>query len=184
MAGENKEMARREILPKSTIDALLNTRPEELISANREAEVIKGNANRSGCWITSPGKVEFFAAADRRLTRVAEWDTINVRQVEKVHAHLVPNSKLVIIKAARESDLTAIPVSRYGSSAMFNLITLLAEHNLTVQTGYKERYDVAYVPRESPLWPALVIDLDDPQERRILPKRAAPVKPESTATTE
>lgn len=161
--------AKQEVLNRRAMEALLNTKPEDLIAANLDAEVIKGNARRSGCWIHAPGMVEFFAAADKRLTRVADWTTMEVKRVERVHANLVKGTKLVIIKPAPAEDLTAIPVNRYGYSATFNLITLLGEAGLTVETGYRERYEVAYIPKESPLWPGLVIDLSQIKERRLEP---------------
>jgi hypothetical protein len=155
------------VLNKSALDALMNTKPEDLIAPDSDAEVIKGRAKRSGCWAHSPAMLDLFAAADKRLTRVANWAGMNVKRVEKVHARLIPGTKLVIIKAAPVEDLTAIPVNRYGTAVTINLISLLAEHGLTVETGYRERYDVAYIPRESPHWPGLVIDLTDVKERRL-----------------
>jgi hypothetical protein len=161
--------AKDEVLSKKATEALLNLKEEELISADADAEVIKGNAKRPGCWIHSPAMVELFAAADKRLTRVANWAGMSAKQVAKVHARLVKGTKLVLITPAPVEDLTAIPVHRYGSSAVFNLVNLLGEAGLTVATGYRERYDVAYVPKESPAWPALVIDLSQQKERRLEP---------------
>lgn len=158
--------AKEEVLNPKTMEALLRARPEDLISADAEAEVIKGNANPSGCWINSPAMVEFFASADKRLTRVANWAGNLVKRVDKIHARLLKGTKLMIITPAQPEDLTAIPINRYGSTATFNAVNLLAEAGQTVETGYRERYDVAFVPKNSPLWPALVIDLAQVKERR------------------
>lgn len=161
--------AKEEVLSRKVLETLLKVKPEDLISPDAEAEVIKGNANRSGCWVHAPAMMEFFAAADKRLTRVANWSGMHVNQVEKVQAQLIKGTKLIIIKPAPVDDLTAIPINRYANAAMFNLVTLLAETGLKVQTGYRERFDVAYVPKESPLWPALLIDMGKLKERRMQP---------------
>jgi hypothetical protein len=109
--------------------------------------------NRPECWIQGPGMVEFNAASDRRLTRVANWAGMKVRKTKRVHAELLAGTKLVIVTAAQSTDLSAISVNRYGSSSTFNLVDLLAEHGLQVESGYRERYEVAYVPKASFLYP-------------------------------
>lgn len=158
--------AKNEVLHQSALDALMNTTPEELIAPEKDPEVIKGNARRSGCWLHAPALLNLFAAADKRLTRVARLDKIEVRRVERVRPRLVPGTKLVILKAAHAEDLSAIPVNRYGRAVTVNLITLMSEHGLTVEPGYRERFEVAYIPEGSPHWPGLVFDLDDVKERR------------------
>jgi hypothetical protein len=159
--------AQEDVLSQHAMDALLNVRPEDLISASPDPEVIKGNMNRPSCWIQSPASVECNAAADRRLTRVAGWAGLNLKTVDRVHADLVPGTKLLVIRAGQVTDLSAAQVSRYNSTAVFNLVNLLSEHNLLVETGYRERYEVAYIPKASKLWPGLVIDLSQPKERRV-----------------
>ena len=158
--------AKHEVLQKSALDALMNTKPEDLIGPDEDPEVIKGNARRSGCWVHSPAMVDLFAAADKRLTRVAAWADIKVKRVERVHARLVPGTKLVVLKGARADDLSALPVNRNGTTVTINLITLLSENGLTIETGYRERFEIAYIPKESPLWPGLFFDLGDAKERR------------------
>lgn len=161
--------ANEEVLSRTTLETLLHVSPEDLIERNPDREVIKGTAYHSGGWQHAPAQWELFAAADKRLTRVANWAGLNTKRVERVHARLVKGTKLLIIQAASPDDLTAFPVIRYGgsSSIWINLIELLSETGLTVETGYRERYDVAYVPKGSPLWPGLVIDLSQSQERRM-----------------
>jgi hypothetical protein len=165
--------AKEDVLSRSAMDALLNATPEELISASPDPEVIKGNMNRPSCWIEGPAMVEFNAASDRRLTRVAGWDGINTKKVGRVHADLVPGTMLLVIRAALPTDLSAIQVNRYASATKFNLVDLLADQGLQVETNYRERYEVAYIPKASKLWPGLVIDLSQPKERRITSTKKA-----------
>ncbi len=157
-----------EVINKSMADRLLGVRPEDLIAPNPQAEVVKGTARRSSAWLHSPAHLELLAIADKRLTRIAAQRGIIVNEVERVHATLIRGTRLVVIQPAGVNDLSALPVNRYEgtSSAWINLFTLLAPENLTVETGYKERFEVAYVPKGSPLWPGLVFDLGRPTGRR------------------
>lgn len=160
--------AKEEVLSQAAFDALINAKPEDLIAPDPDSEILKGNARASGGWIHSPAILELFAAADKRLTRVAEWMGMNVKRVDKVKANLLRGTKLLVLKPAQDGDLTAFPVVRSGNSVTINLIALLGEHGLTVDSGYRERYEIAYLPKESPLWPGLFLDLADVKERRKL----------------
>jgi len=176
--------AHPEVLSKRTLDLLLNLSPDDLIRLNPDPEVIKGRARRPGGWLHAPAHFELFAATNRRLTRVAEWANLHISRVDRVQVSLIKGTKLLIIQAALTEDLTAIVVNRYaGSSSIWiNLIDLLAEAGLTVQTGYRERYEVAYVPKESLVWPGLVIDLGQSKERRV--ESGAKKKPGQTGEAE
>jgi hypothetical protein len=176
--------AKEEILARSTVDALMNVRPEDLVEADPHSEVIKGPANRSGGWLHAPAHLALFAAADKRLTRVAHLDHIMVKKVERVLPKLIKGTRLLVIKAAQTEDLSAIPVNRYGASPAFiNLISLLGEAGETVETGYRERFEVAYIPKSSPLYPGLVIDLSQPKERRQAPTiKKSNTKPTQSTT--
>lgn len=180
MAGERKPLypetikrfmeaaaaAKEEVISKSALDALMNTQPEELIAPDAEGEVIKGKARPSGCWARSPALFEFCAAADKRLSLTGKWAGFEAKRIQKVQARLVPGARVVTIKPASVDDLTAIPVHRYGSGATINLVSLLGQHELKVETGWRERYDVAFIPKGSPHWPGLFIDLNAVKERR------------------
>ena len=104
---------------------------------------------RPGGWLHAPTQLELFAAADRRLTRVAGLAGLHIKRVEKVLPILVRGTKLLNVQATATDDLTATPVNRYtGSSRIWmNLVDLLGEAGLTVETGYRERNEVAYVPQ-------------------------------------
>jgi len=161
--------AKEDVLSRRTLDALLNLSPADIIRRDPDSEVIKGNAHRPGGWLHAPANLELFAACDRRLTQVAGWATLNIKRVEKVTPVLVKGTKLLVIQAAATDDLTAVPVNRYAgtSSIWMNLVDLLSDAGLTVETGYRERFEVAYVPKGSLLWPGLVIDLSQSKERRV-----------------
>jgi hypothetical protein len=171
-----------EILDQTVVDFLNNVTPDQLIGADSTQELQKGTAYPASAWLHGPGHLELLAMADQRLTRVenmkraneAEATQAQVHQVDKVIAKLVPGTKMLILRSAPAEDKTAVPVKRYkrGSSAWINLFKLLKTAKPTVDSGYRELYEVNYVPKSSPLWPALMINLGDRRDRRLKPKRS------------
>jgi len=167
-----------ETLEQSVIDALNNVTRDQLFGPDTEAEAIMGTAYPSSAWVHAPGNVEFLAVSADRLTRVANLEREKhnlplVDYVDRVQGRIVPGTKLLAVMAAPDTDLTATPVKRYNgdSSAWANFGELLASRKLAVDTGYRQLYNVAFVPKTSPLWPALLIDLSKPLDRRQEPKR-------------
>jgi len=161
--------AQEEVLHKRMREALINSQPEDVVGVDSEGEVVKGNAQPSTGWLHSPAMMEFLATAYKRLVRAQNLAGNPANTVAKVHAKLIRGTKYLVIKPAPEEDQTAIPVKRHGSSTFFNLIDLLGPERLAVESGYRQRYVVAWAPQESPHWPALAIDLGDPKEREREP---------------
>ncbi|HEY3366461.1 MAG TPA: hypothetical protein VGK74_15505 [Symbiobacteriaceae bacterium] len=165
--------AMEEVIDNSFADLLQNARPEDLVGTTPGAEVRKTTALPSNCWVYGPGKLELLSVAYARLVRNAGPD---VKYVERVYAKLVNGTKILILKPAPATDLTAYEVKRYdgNSSALINLSDLLGEHKLVVATGWKERHEVAYIPKGSPLGSGLAIDLGAVKQRsRVSKKKAA-----------
>jgi hypothetical protein len=162
-----------DVLDQSVLEALQNVRPEDLIGPDHQAEALKGNANPSGCWIYGPAMIEGNAQADKRFSKDAELDGNPTTKVEKAVLKLIPGTKLLVIKHAKANDLTATDVNRYTGASGFwiNAFNLLGPAGLTVESGYRVRYDVAYIPKSSPLWPGLIINLGKPKERRQVGKK-------------
>lgn len=167
-----------ETLEQSAVDALNRVTRDQLLGPDPDAEAIMGTAYSSSAWVHAPGNVELLAVADDRLTRIENIEREKkslplVNQVDRVIGKIVPGTQLLALMAAPDTNLTATPVRRYDgdSSAWANHSDLLASRKLAVDTGLKQLYHVAYVPKSSPLWPALVIDLSKPLDRRQEPKR-------------
>ncbi|HWI63623.1 MAG TPA: hypothetical protein VNT75_17450 [Symbiobacteriaceae bacterium] len=162
--------ALQEVIDQSLADRLVQIRPEGLIGTTPGAEVRKTTARSSSCWLFSPGRLDLLSVAYGRLVRCAG---ANVRHVERVTARLVRGTKLLIIQPAPDTDLTAYEVRRYNgnSPATINLSGLLMEHKLAVEPGWKERFDVAFIPKGSPLGQGLVIDLGAVKERSRASKK-------------
>lgn len=172
------KLTKNQVLNQSVYDALMNVKPDQLKGISQNREVIKGTAQGPVCWLHSPAHLELLAVADRRLTRVGLLGGLKDKKVQRVTAQLIEGTRLLAIQASHSNDLTALPVNRYrgGTSAWINLIDLLAEDGLTVETGYRERYAVALIPEGSPLWPGLVIDLDEQLDRRLEPVKKKSAK--------
>lgn len=171
--AEETQAPSAEVLPSDVLEILTNVKPDQLVTPVPDSEVVKGRAYRSAAWLYGPAMLELMAMADRRLTKVAGLEGSSARRVERVKAMLIKGTKLLVVKAAPADDLTALPVTRYtgGSSAWINLISLLGTAGLTVESNWKELYEVAFVPKSSPLWPGLLINLGERKDRRSTAKK-------------
>lgn len=177
---------RSEILDQATLDALNNADPDDLIGPMPYDEAPKGTAYESSGWLHSPAHLELLAMANSRLTRIANAgrnadEEVLAEQVDRVWARLIPGTLLLVIKASPHRDMTAIPITRYEgeSSAWINLFPLLGPRRLKRDRGFRELFDILYVPESSRLWPALFLDLSKPQARRREPQRKKGEKPET-----
>ncbi|HEY3368083.1 MAG TPA: hypothetical protein VGK74_23740 [Symbiobacteriaceae bacterium] len=169
-------------LPKKLADLLSSVTVKDLRGPESAAETLKGNTNTPNVWVYSPAVFKFSSLAQKRLTRVARQAGMQDTQVTRVHAQLIGDSNTVLIKPADALDLTAFenPNYRGVSGGVCNLFDLLGPARCTVETGYRQKYDVHMVPQGSAFWPGLLVDLDDPRERKLLPKR----KKKSSSTGE
>lgn len=161
------DKAMNEVIHQSLADLLMNATESDLVGKDVDVEVRKGNTVPAAVWIGAPAQWRFSALSYRRLLKVAEWMGMQVKELNGIQAQVIGNSKVVLIRPAMENDRTAYPLGRYkgSSGAAVNLAELLGAHGLFVETGYREKFDVYYVPRESALWPGLVVDLGQPKAR-------------------
>jgi hypothetical protein len=175
--------AKEDILSASFLDAVLNVDPNNLITAEPDPDLKKGNAKGSAGWMHGPGNFEMFSIAVRRLVKVSNDQGIQGNRVERVQVFVIPNTKIMVIKGAPANDHTAVEVTRYkGSNSLWiNCFNALAKAGLTVDSGWKELYNVVYLPKASPLYPGLGINLDDRRDRQAEPipkKKSKKKKPE------
>ena len=154
----------------------------EIVYNNLSAEFQHGAQAGSYGWLHSPTMLELLSMADGRLTRVSDDRGKPVRQVDKVRAAKTTGNKKVYLIPADDGDTDAIEVKRYDSSAFINLKSLLGPARLSVRTGFRERYAVGYAGDDSPVGPALVIDLSKRLERREEPGAKKTAKKPATAT--
>jgi hypothetical protein len=175
--------AMEETISKSALEAVLNVDPKTLFTSEPDPDLRKGTAKGSKTWVHAPGQVELLALAASRLVKVSNQQGIPGNRIEKVQAYVIPGSKVLVIKGAPATDLTAITIRRRkkSSSVWINCFTALAKAGLTVDTGYMELYNVAYLPNNSPLWPGLLIDFGSRLDRQVEPppkKKAKKTEPQ------
>lgn len=142
-----------------------NFKPEEAIFHDPTAETLRANQYRSGGWLHSPAYLELFANTDRRLTKIANDLGDPCEFVERVQALRIKGTKLVYIWPTDKEDPDGIEVKR-RKTGYINLITLLGPANLSVETGYRQRYEITFSQPEDHVYPALKIDLGRVLERR------------------
>lgn len=158
-------------LPKKLADLLSGVTEKDLRGPDPTAETLKGNTTTPGVWVHSPAVFKLSALATRRLIKVARMSGMGDTQVTRVHARLVGDSNTVLIRPADPLDVTAYEVAYYpgASGGVINLYTLLGPARCTVETGYRQRHDVHLIPKGSPLWPGLLVDMDEPKDRKLEP---------------
>jgi hypothetical protein len=161
----------KETISKSALDAVLNVDMSNLITAEPDPDLAKGKTNGPTCSAHAPGNVELFAVSGRRFVKVANDQGIPGNRIERAQAFVIGGSKILVLKGAPATDLTAIEVKHYKNSPSLwiDCFNVLAKAGLTVETGWQEIYNVVYLPKESPLWPGLMIDFGDRQARLVDP---------------
>lgn len=160
-------------LPDKLLELVNNATMQDLRGPQPAAETLKGNTNTPGAWCESPAVFKFNAAGGRRLIRIARLDGKADTKVPRIHARFIGTANTILIKAADALDLTAFEVTypKGLPGGAVNLYDLLGPAGATVETRYRQLYDVHFVPKSSPLYPGLLIDLEDPKDRRLMPKR-------------
>lgn len=138
---------------------------DELILNDFQAEYQRATQYPSGCWMHSPANLEVFSLTIERLQRNAVQRGIEGK-VTKVRAAKLRNKKYIYIYATANDDPNGIQVNYQRYGAWINLITLLGPLKLTEKTGYRARYDLDYAGEDSPVGPALVLNLGRRLERR------------------
>lgn len=154
--------------------------PPKLIWNSNDTEIIKGNQYPSGGWVHGPAYLEMFRAGYDRLNKVAEERNLPEPRVSKVRLCRVAGHKVIYFVPTTSDDVEGIQVTRYKSSAWINLISLLGPANLTVRTGHSERFALEFAGADSPVGPALVMDMGRKLgSRRPRAKKRARTTPET-----
>lgn len=145
---------------------------DDLIMNDFDADYLLARQYPSGCWLHSPANMEVLSAGVSGLQKNGTKRGIEGK-VTKVRAAKVKHKKHVYIWATADDDPDGIPVNYYRHAAWINLITLLGPLKLTEKTGYKTRYSLEPTGDESPVGPALVLNLSRKLERRREEKKSS-----------
>ena len=141
--------------------------PAGFVANTRQRKlVIKGNQKRPGCWLVGPATMTLFKSTDHHLLKVAALRELHVGEVQKVRLLRELGSKLIHIIPTHELDIDGLDINRHKGKIWVNIIDFLAEDHLTVEYGYKERYDLVLAPT-SKVGPCLLLDLTRMLERKL-----------------
>lgn len=153
----------------------------------RNRFVAKGKAYKTaGGWIHAPALLEIFKKTQVVLAQIAAMRGLLLGQVKVVRLARIRGEKRIYIIPVSEGDPDAIEIKHYSGKKSINMIEFLADDDLAVPTGYKERYLLQVVTADdgSPVGPALLLDLDKPLERQFVGRKkkkkdkAQPARPE------
>ncbi len=129
-----------------------------------------------------PFWLELLSVACNRLAVLNEQrGGLRVRPEAILAALVMPDRKLYVAPAAK-TDPRTIEIKTQDSKMVANLRKLLQPHGLSLEKGSRMRFSVDWAGPESPIGPALVIDLTQPLEVvRYRDDGGAGQKPETEA---
>lgn len=138
--------------------------------ARYEETLVRGQY-KSECWVHAPFTVDLKAAAVKRLVKVSTLRGGMNMVPEKVHVVLDTETNHLYIYPTAKDDHGGIDLKPNSSSRTFNIREMMYEYNLLIEPGHKVRYAVEYAGADSPVGPALVIDLSLELEKARLPEK-------------
>lgn len=141
---------------------------DELIFNNQQAELLNRNQYESGGWLHSPANLQLFARSVKQLVGLNRALSIDEKWVPYVRAARPKGKDIVYIYPTDEHDPNKIDVHKRDGNAWINLRSLLEPSHHTVELGYRVRYEIVAV-NDSPVGPALKLDLAKEVERRLKP---------------
>jgi hypothetical protein len=113
-----------------------------------------------------------------RVARKRKWPGNTIPHVRLM---FLKTEKLLLVAPTLETSSKAVETARTGKGPlMFNAISVLQPGKMTITKGYKELFRVGMTD-ESPIGPAMVIDMNRALKSKILKKRSKK-KPDANAT--
>lgn len=163
-----------------------NQTPKSRVQIFRRAnvdplETLRQDQYGPGGKLHSPATLEFTAATAIALKQVARARGSVDGKVTHVLVGLDDEEPLLYIFPPGPEDPAedALEIKRYERSAWVGLREVLAPRKYLVEPGYFKRYDLKIVGEESPVGPALVMDLEHPVEQK--PESKGKKKSQGTA---
>jgi hypothetical protein len=144
----------------------------EIVFNKPDAEFTHGNEGGDECWLYSPAQLRILKVSERLLKKVYEERGPVVSRVERVRAAMVKGSETVYIVRCDKDDPEGLQILRSRAGTSVNIITLLGPMQLTVPTGYRHKFAVTRVGKESPVGPALAFDPSQVLERKASKKKS------------
>jgi hypothetical protein len=134
------------------------------------------NALPPSAWIESPARVTLPIEAIKTLRQVGKLANLNYKKISYVKLMLLPGPGLLLVTPTKETDPKAVPARRIGKGPLsFNANLVLQPAQMTIEQGYCERFKVG-LTKDSPIGPALVIDLNHSVQTRRRHRETASTK--------
>lgn len=139
----------------------------DFVRGSKWNQVRKTNAYEGDVWLYSPARLECLAEASDALLTVARLMGLPDGKITRVEVILqLSTRKLYIRPATEEAEEYYDVVESSNEYIVINIRSLLQPENLEVKKGYQQRHKVV-LDANSAVGPALVIDLDQIEERRL-----------------
>lgn len=163
--AEQIAAAALETVKKKAADAVSTPPSGRIIWNSLNTPYLTGTMNPSGGWVHAPANLACFKATEEDLNRLCMRLIPGSSEATKVRACLIEGTKQVYIVPCEENDPDGISINKYSDQIWINLASLLLNAKTRVRAGYRERYNI-YLVEESPVGPALQLDLSRRLERR------------------
>lgn len=142
----------------------------------------KRNQKAAGGWLRSPGKLLPFVEGRQAMVEVANPAHLVDGEVKRVGVGGYEGDPRIYLWSTHELDVDGIEVKKNGSKVWINLADFLASLGLRPELGIEERFDFLPADADSPVQPALMINLDKPLERKHFDTKGKSKKRSSKAT--
>jgi hypothetical protein len=145
----------------------------DFVVGSKWDQIRQTNAYEGSCWIYAPARVEFLAEASGALVTVAELLKMTTERITKIEVVLQRSTKRLFFRPAKEDATSYFDAAETSNEYLsVNIRSLLQTNGLEVKKGYQERYPVS-LQVDSPVGPALMVDLTKVEERRQTAARKA-----------
>ena len=153
---------------QEALEQIKNARSLEIIYNSNDVRLPHHAAHQCSIWIHGPGQAEILSEARDALLTVTELQGDPATEISHLRAARVKGQKVMYLIPVRDDDPHAILVGRGGDTWTVNLTTFLTVARWRVPSGFKIRY-AAKLESESPVGPALRVDLSKALERTVDP---------------
>lgn len=154
------------------------TDPADVIESDPK-DLRRTNALPPSAWIQSPAFVSVPIEGIKVLLRVARKRKWSGNKIPHVRLMYLKSEKFLLVAPTLETSSKAVETSRTRKGPLtFNAISVLQPGNMTIIKGYKELFRVGMTD-ESPIGPAMVIDLNRALKSKVLKKRSSKKKSDS-----
>lgn len=124
------------------------------------------NQKTAGGWLYSPGSWNPFIDGHRLLLSIAKPEHLVDGVLKRVQVGGFVGEKRIYLWPTLPTDVDGLEVRQYGSRFEVNMADFLVKIKQRPEVGVAQRFDLVEADQESPVQPALMINLDKPLARK------------------